>query len=645
MLILGSGLNASLLTARAVERASTAMSASIGKLSSGRRIGLSSDDAGGLAVSTRLAAAFKMLNATDSNLTNLHSFKTAQDQCLSELGTLLSRMGELKTLSSDPTKNQSDKRNYGVEYSQLSAQARSINDRTFNGIRLFSATKSDQALSVSSSNDSGQTIGIVNPTLSTSTLIDVISDKVYSIQTGQMEWGEAEADATAKGGALAKFTSSDDLAQALFQLGSDVNKDPLWIGLTQTTGATQPGAGWGWVSGGTLAGQTYQNWAGGQPDNGGSPEPSHNQSADALAWNQPASVCATSGHIGDELNNNGDGVVSGYVVQYTDSTGATKYKAVTGSALTWDAARQAAYNPGSGDLPARTNVNLGASTTTLGSNAVTVTSATGLRVGMVVTGAGIAPGTKVTGVNNLNITLSSPATATAAGVGLTADFDPGSHLATLRSTGEYANAKAQLEAQGVGANQVLWLGAYQSPSSVNEADPSVNWHWVSNTEAGDSLTHPATDAAVDFSTVTLHSGELDNASSGAANEKVAYMSGAAGKWSDSTPRPDHGGTTVKGYLMEKDTISTVSTAQVSDALQFVAQLRASVGAEMSRIEYTLDNNRNNAANLEQAQSRIMDVDTASETVAWGRSKILLQAAMSMLTQANNSAGMLLKLLE
>ncbi len=620
------------------------MSASIGKLSSGRRIGQSSDDAGGLAVSTRLAAAFKMLNATDSNLTNLHSFKTVQDQSLKELGDLLSRMGELKTLSSDSTKNQSDRHNYGVEYSQLSAQARSINERTFNGIRLFSATKSDQALSVSSSNDPGQTIGIVNPTLSTATLIDVISDKVYSIQTGQMEWGEAEAEATAKGGALAKFTSSDDLVQALFQLGSDVNKDPLWIGLTQTTGATQPGAGWGWVSGGTLAGQPYQNWAGAQPDNGGSPEPAHNQSADALAWNQPASVCATSGHVGDEFNNNGDGVVTGYVVQYTDSTGATKYQAVTGSSLTWDAARQAAYNPAPGDLPARTNVNLAASST-LGSNAVTVTSSTGLRVGMVVTGAGIAPGTKVTGVNNLNVTLSSPATATAAGVSLTADFDPGSHLATLRSTGEYANAKAQLEAQGIGANQVLWLGAYQSSSSLNEADPSVNWHWVSNAEAGDSLTHPDTDAGVDFSTVTLHSGELDNASSGGTNEKVAYMSGPAGSWSDSTPRPDHGGTTVKGYLMETDTISTVSTAQVSDALQYVAQLRASVGAEMSRIEYTLDNNRNNAANLEQAQSRIMDVDMASETVAWGRSKILLQAATSLLSQANNSAGLLLKLLE
>jgi hypothetical protein len=60
-------------------------------------------------------------------------------------------------------------------------------------------------------------------------------------------------------------------------------------------------------------------------------------------------------------------------------------------------------------------------TTTVGSRTLTaLSSATGLVVGQVVTGAGILPGTTITGITGSNITLSQAATASAAGVTITA---------------------------------------------------------------------------------------------------------------------------------------------------------------------------------------------------------------------------------
>ena len=638
MLILGSRQSASFITAQAVENAANALDTSVGKLSSGRRMIGSFDDAAGTAVSMRMAAAFNRLNATQSNLMNLNSFKTVQEQSLKELGDIIERLGVLKTLASDVTKTTSDIQNYASEYSALAAQARSVNERTFNGVRLFSNSTTDQTLNVPASEDGKETLSITNPSLSASVLVNVICDKLYSVQTGQLEWSDANTAAVAQGGTLAKFTSLDDWTQAQFQLGAALTANPFWIGLKQATGSTQPDAGWAWTSGGSLAQGGYTNWAAGQPDNGGVAEPpTPTESADALAWNQPATVCSTSGHVGDELNSNADGVVTGYVLQYTSSAGATTYQAVNG-ALTWDQARLAAY----GAATTRTAINLGASSTTATSASVTVASSTGLQVGMVVTGAGIPAGATVTAIAGTNVTLSSAATATAAGVNLTADFAANPHLATLKTTTEYADAKAQLEAQGVGANDVLWLGGYQSPSALTEADPSANWHWVPNAAA--ATVNPATDPSLSFSTVTLHGGEPDNLSSGQLNENVAYMSGPSGSWSDATQKPVQGATTVAGYLLQKDTITGVTIDDINQATQWVAQHRASVGAEISQIETRLDRFASYQGNLENAQSRITDVDVAKETATLTRNKVLLQAAMSAFSQAQNSDKILLQLL-
>jgi flagellin len=53
----------------------------------------------------------------------------------------------------------------------------------------------------------------------------------------------------------------------------------------------------------------------------------------------------------------------------------------------------------------------------------------------------------------------------------------------------------------------------------------------------------------------------------------------------------------------------------------------------------------NKANLESANSRIIDVDVAEESTQLARWNTLVQAGTSMLSQANTSAQTALKLLQ
>ena len=80
------------------------------------------------------------------------------------------------------------------------------------------------------------------------------------------------------------------------------------------------------------------------------------------------------------------------------------------------------------------------------------------------------------------------------------------------------------------------------------------------------------------------------------------------------------------------------------ALENIATLRAENGATMTRLQFAEDHLRLTSANLEAANSRIMDVDVASESTALAKYNILSQASAAMLAQANMSQSTALMLL-
>jgi len=87
---------------------------------------------------------------------------------------------------------------------------------------------------------------------------------------------------------------------------------------------------------------------------------------------------------------------------------------------------------------------------------------------------------------------------------------------------------------------------------------------------------------------------------------------------------------------------SLAVSAITDAISEVAKARATNGAQSSRLQFALDALGANASNIEAANSRIIDVDVASETTRLARNNILVQAGTAMLAQANASSQIALK---
>jgi flagellin len=91
-------------------------------------------------------------------------------------------------------------------------------------------------------------------------------------------------------------------------------------------------------------------------------------------------------------------------------------------------------------------------------------------------------------------------------------------------------------------------------------------------------------------------------------------------------------------------LGDITLANITDAIQRVATFRAQNGAEQSRLGFASELLTTNKANLEAANSRILDVDVAQESTQLARWNTLVQAGTAMLAQANGSAQTALRLL-
>jgi flagellin len=112
-----------------------------------------------------------------------------------------------------------------------------------------------------------------------------------------------------------------------------------------------------------------------------------------------------------------------------------------------------------------------------------------------------------------------------------------------------------------------------------------------------------------------------------------------------------GGNTSAVSLATASTVSIGTATAATDALTKVkaaitqlADDRASVGANISRLNYTSEQLGVLKDNLSAANSRIKDVDVAEESTAFARYNILVQAGTAMLAQANSTPQSALRLL-
>lgn len=88
----------------------------------------------------------------------------------------------------------------------------------------------------------------------------------------------------------------------------------------------------------------------------------------------------------------------------------------------------------------------------------------------------------------------------------------------------------------------------------------------------------------------------------------------------------------------------LSLAGIDDALVRVNSIRADLGAIQNRLQSTINNLGISEENLSIANSRIRDTDMAEEVSEMTKNNILMQAGISVLSQANSLNSSALKLL-
>lgn len=91
-------------------------------------------------------------------------------------------------------------------------------------------------------------------------------------------------------------------------------------------------------------------------------------------------------------------------------------------------------------------------------------------------------------------------------------------------------------------------------------------------------------------------------------------------------------------------ISGESIDKVKSAIEKVSVNRGRLGALQNRLEHTLNNLATTTENMTNAESRIRDTDMAQEMMAFTKNNVLVQAAQSMLAQANQQPQQVLQLL-
>jgi flagellin len=131
-----------------------------------------------------------------------------------------------------------------------------------------------------------------------------------------------------------------------------------------------------------------------------------------------------------------------------------------------------------------------------------------------------------------------------------------------------------------------------------------------------------------------------------ANNQTQLQIGAnEGQFIDtSIPQMDSKSLGLDKILVVDQDLAEKSITLADNALNKVSGVRATIGAQINRLDYSITGLDVARENITAAESRIRDLDVASEMAEFTKQQILAQSATAMLAQANQLPQMALKLL-
>ena len=159
---------AATLTANALTKNERAMSQTMERLSTGSRINSASDDAAGLAISSKMTSQINGLNMAVRNANDGISMVQTADGALVEVANMLQRMRELAVQAASDTNTATDRDSLDLEFEALTDEIDRIGETTqFNGTLLLDGSLGAITFQVGA--NASQTIGVTFGSVDTDT--------------------------------------------------------------------------------------------------------------------------------------------------------------------------------------------------------------------------------------------------------------------------------------------------------------------------------------------------------------------------------------------------------------------------------------------------------------------------------------------
>ena len=130
--------SAAMLTANSINQNDRAMTSTMERLSTGKRINSAADDAAGLAIATKMTSQIRGLDQAGRNANNATSMVQLADGAAEQISNILQRMREIVVQAADGSNSDSDRAVLDVEFKEAAAEIDRIVDVTeFNGKKLL----------------------------------------------------------------------------------------------------------------------------------------------------------------------------------------------------------------------------------------------------------------------------------------------------------------------------------------------------------------------------------------------------------------------------------------------------------------------------------------------------------------------------
>jgi len=600
----------------------SAVARSLQRLSSGLRINSARDDAAGLAIATRMSSQINGLSQAARNANDGISLLQTASGALSTISDNLQRMRSLAVQAANGTNSASDRQSINNEIQQLSAEIQRVAISTnFNDINLLDGSFNAQSFQVGAYQ--GNVINI---------------NSIANMQTSELGSTGSSYTASITGGVTTAALNPGDLT---------LNGVPV--------GASLPGVAPGEDASSAFSIATAINAV--------------SLSSSVTATAKPAIVIGSAPVVGAIADFSINGVDIGAVGAGGNAAiqGANLAAAIQGVSAQTGVTASADTVTGAVTMTAINgrNIDIGlngvaANEANAAANKAAFLSQTGLTAGEVGSQASAA----VAAQNTLNLP---------ANVGVGANFIINGVNFTVRNSALASNVvdatHVNLNIPGVNNSAATVSAALTGTIGTAQADPRTsaalssitavdgggtvivndNTAGVSGTSiipSVGSVTHNAIGAAAvtasaasNTGTVTLTSSSVNGLNISGAN---VVSAGLTTSLIPATAVATIVGINTLNVLTAVNAQNAITS--IDSALVMVSAARGSLGAYQNRFTSVVYNIQTAVLNLSASRSRIQDTDFAAETGNLTRARIMQQAGIAMLAQANAAPNVVMALL-